>query len=319
MSMYVCVKTLILSAILFVAGPAVAQNVHGDLKVVKGDVQIKSSKSGQTTRARIGEKVYPKDVVITGKDSRAKIVMIDKNEINISPESQVEIQNYEFDPKAGKKDVLLNVIYGKVRSKVEQKYDGKSSRFQIKTPAAVAGVRGTDFMTSFNRGNQTTQVVTFSGQVEFGLPGPKGTILNPVMVNPGSFASQVMGQMPTPPAPVENIKQLDQETQADAGPAPAPAAAAPPPRSTASSSPPPPPRPMAGPAATPGSGGSGMFRPEDFAGNNTPPPAFAPPIPVGLPQTPPINNMPNCDFCTRVIENSNNKLIINVTGGSPSP
>lgn len=192
-----------------------AQAVHGVLRVVKGDVQIKSSKTGQTVKARMGEKVFPKDTVITGAESRAKIVMVDNNEINVSPDSQIEIQNYEFDPAAGKKNVLLNVIYGKVRNKVEQKYDGKTSKFEIKTPTAVAGVRGTDFLTGFQ--NNQTNVVTFHGRVEFGLPGPNGTIVNPVMVTAGNQATNLGGAPPAPPVPVpkDQMNKMDNESKAE--------------------------------------------------------------------------------------------------------
>lgn len=213
------VSGMILASLLFAfAGVANAQNVHGILKVVKGDVQIKGAKTGQVSKARIGAKVFPKDVVITAKDARAKIVMVDNNEINISPESQIEIQHYEFDPAKGKKEVLLNVIYGKVRAKVEQKYDGKTSRFQVKTPAAVAGVRGTDFLTSFNRSTRASSVVTFTGKVEFGTPGPGGSIANAVSVTPGTQASSTGGAPPTAPAPVpkSQLAVMDSDTQADA-------------------------------------------------------------------------------------------------------
>ncbi len=197
-----------------------AQNVHGVLRVVKGDVQIKVAKTGEKIKARIGGKVFPKDVILTGKDARAKIVMIDKNEINVSPQSQIEIQNYEFNPEpGGKKEVLLNVIYGKVRSKVEQKYDGKTSKFLIKTPSAVAGVRGTDFLMSFNQSNRQSQVVTFEGRVEFGVPGPGGAIANPVMVEPGKAASVNAGSSaPTPPRemPKEELNRMEQDTKSEA-------------------------------------------------------------------------------------------------------
>ncbi|MEO0336504.1 MAG: hypothetical protein AAF202_08920, partial [Pseudomonadota bacterium] len=93
---------------------------HGVFRVVKGDVKVQSAKSGKTKKAKIGQKVFPKDIVIAGPKSRAKIIMVDKNILNISPDSKIEIEAYEFDPKKKKKNVLLNVIYGKVRSKVKQ-------------------------------------------------------------------------------------------------------------------------------------------------------------------------------------------------------
>lgn len=311
---------------------AQAQGVHGVLRVVKGDVKIKSGASGQANKARIGEKVYPKDIILTAKDSRAKIVMVDNNEINVSPESQIEIQNYEYDPNQGKKNVLLNVIYGKVRSKVEQKYDGKGARFQIKTPSAVAGVRGTDFLTSYDRSNNSSSVITFEGRVEFGLPGPNGTIQNPVFVNPGSVASNQGFTPPTPPVPVpqEELAKMDTESKnpsndgvkneeprmpagqekkeekkddkkSDVKPA-GPGAAAP---GT--------PGPKTGEAAPaprdPAAVGGGDFRPPP------PPPAppldFMPPPVVGPPPVF-VNPNPTNDFIRGVIENGNTNLIIKV-------
>lgn len=216
--MYVFLKWSVALITLCTISVANAQNVHGILRVVKGDVQIKSAKTGQTGRGRIGEKVFPKDVIVTGKDARAKIVMVDSNEINVSPESQIEIQHYEYNPAEGKKDVLLNVIYGKVRSKVEQKYDGKTTKFQIKTPSAVAGVRGTDFITGYNPANRSSQVITFEGRVEFGLPGPGGTIKDPVSVTPGNQATNTSGAAPGAPAPVpkEELAKMDSESKAEA-------------------------------------------------------------------------------------------------------
>lgn len=194
-----------------------ADAVHGVFRVVKGDVQIKSAKDGKQIKARLGEKIFPKDTIITGKDARAKIVMSDNNEINVSPESQMVIQNYVYEPDKGKKDVLLNVIYGKVRSKVEQKYDGQQTKFQVKTPSAVAGVRGTDFMASFNNSNGATQVVTFHGSVEFGTPGPGGSIQNPVMVQPGQVSTALAGQAPQVPTPMpkDQLAKADSETKAE--------------------------------------------------------------------------------------------------------
>lgn len=201
----------------FVTSAAHAQQVYGELKVVKGDVSIQSGRDSKLTKAAIGLRVFPSDTIKTGKDSRAKILMVDKNEINISPDSEIVLQKYVYDPAAGKKDVLLNVLSGKVRSKVEQKYDGKTTRFQVKTPSAVAGVRGTDFLTSFDSGTKQSQVVTFHGHVEFGQQGAGGAIQNPVMVNPGQMSTAAVGTAPTVPVemPKQQLANMDKESKAD--------------------------------------------------------------------------------------------------------
>jgi hypothetical protein len=209
-------RILAFTFVLCVGATALA-DVHGVLRVVKGDVQIKSGKTGQMSKARLGQEVYPKDTIITAKDARAKIVMIDNNEINVSPETNLEIKNYEFNPAENKKEVLLNVLYGKVRSKVEQKYDGKTSKFQVKTPSAVAGVRGTDFVTSFSAATKQTEVTTFRGAVELGLPGPNGGIQNSVSVTPGKSASSTNGAAPTTPTavPKAQLAKIDKDSNAE--------------------------------------------------------------------------------------------------------
>ena len=203
-----------ITACFFLTQPALGAQVHGVLTVVKGKVKVKSGKTGKKKRAKAGMKVYPKDTIITKDESRAKIVMVDKNEINISPASEVVIRNYEYDPAKGKKNVLIDVIYGKVRSKVEQKYNGDTSKFQVKTPSAVAGVRGTDFFTSFNRTTKASKVVTFKGEVAFGLPGPNGAIRNPVAVRVGQFTVASNNAPPAPPRamPQRELAQFDRDT-----------------------------------------------------------------------------------------------------------
>ena len=181
------------------------------------DVNIKSGRDAKVTKAAIGLRVFPTDTIITGKDSRAKILMVDKNEINISPDSEIVLQKYVYDPSAGKKEVLLNVLSGKVRAKVEQKYNGTTAKFQVKTPSAVAGVRGTDFLTSFDSSTKQSSVVTFHGHVEFGQPGAGGTIQNPVMVDPGQTSTVAVGTAASAPVemPKKELASMDKESNAD--------------------------------------------------------------------------------------------------------
>lgn len=202
------------------AGLAQASALHGVFMVVKGEVQILKD-GGAPEKARVGSKIHPGQTVATGKDARAKIVMSDRNVINVSPESKLVIEKYENDPKTGTKDVEMRLIEGKVRNNVEQKYDGEKSKFIIKTPTAVAGVRGTQFMTSFSPRTQMTQIVTMKGAVTFASVGANGVPVGPpVVVNRGETASAAAGAPPEPPKalPKEELQKVDAESNASSAP-----------------------------------------------------------------------------------------------------
>jgi hypothetical protein len=191
------------------------QGVHGIMMVVKGDVKVISGQSKQPEAAKVGKKILPGDTITTGPDSRAKIVMSDKNVLNVSPDTQIVIEKYTNDGKD--KNVELKVEFGKIRASVEQKYDGEKSKFNVKTPSAVAGVRGTDFLTSYDRGSKNSQIITFSGTVAVGKPGPGGAILNPVFVQPGQMTTAAEGKGPEQPKamPKEEMKKANQESNAE--------------------------------------------------------------------------------------------------------
>ncbi len=205
-----------------------AQSVDGIFKVVKGDVKVQQAANNQIVKAKIGQRVFPHDTVITSEDSRAKVVMVDGNIINIMPSTKFIIQAYQYQPSQDKKNVLLNVMYGKIRTTVQQKYIG-TNKFQVKTPSAVAGVRGTDFITSYNATNNTSSIITFRGRVEFGKPGPNGQISNSVFVSAGQM-SKISGVRP-PSAPTEMPRnfmvQMDNQSKADTSSPRAPASGLP--------------------------------------------------------------------------------------------
>ena len=73
-----------------------AQDVSGVMMVVKGDIKV-TGKDGKTDAAKVGRKVSAGDTITAGPDSRAKIVMADKNVINVSPDSKIVIEKYEND------------------------------------------------------------------------------------------------------------------------------------------------------------------------------------------------------------------------------
>lgn len=194
-----------------------AESMHGVFMVIKGDVTAKSPNK-EKQKVKVGDKVFPGDTVETATESRAKIVMSDRNVINISPETQLVIQKYENN--GDEKNVEMNLLQGKVRNNVEQKYDGDKNKFMVKTPTAVAGVRGTQFFTSFDPGTQITSVVTLRGTVSLAPVNVSGGSAKPVLVKKGESTSVSPGANPEPPkaVPKEDLKKLDQETTVSAAP-----------------------------------------------------------------------------------------------------
>ncbi|MEK7355381.1 MAG: FecR family protein, partial [Bdellovibrionota bacterium] len=148
-----------------------AEAACGTFEVAKGDIKVQSA--GKVVPVSTGGKICAGDTVIAGLDSRAKIKFADGNELNISPDSKIVIEDYQFNKDDNKKKVLLNILKGKVRAttREENMYndkakDGQANTFQIRTKSAVAGVRGTDFLTSYEPKTNKTGVVTFKGNVE---------------------------------------------------------------------------------------------------------------------------------------------------------
>nr|BFD63611.1 hypothetical protein BdHM001_22920 [Bdellovibrio sp. HM001] len=206
---------------LFLLGLAVqvsaAEKMYGVFMVVKGGVQIQSPGKAEAA-AKVGAKVYEGDKVITAADSRAKIVMSDRNVLNLNPDTTIEIATYQNDPATGKKNVEIKLGAGKLRANVEQNYDGEKNKFQVKTPTAVAGVRGTQFQTGFDPKTSMTSIVTFKGSVAVMAVNPQGRPMGqPVIVKKGQMTTTAPNSTaPEAPKalPKEEIKQIENDSLA---------------------------------------------------------------------------------------------------------
>ncbi len=138
----------------------------GVIHTVMGKAWLKLP-SGDKMKIIKGTRVHEKDQIRTLLRGHVKIVFDDGNIANIKPNSEIIVQEYSM----GKdKRALLNLIKGRVRSKVRQKYEGNdTSYFRVKTKSAVAGVRGTDFVVEYtNKDRWITKVSTLEGEVKFG-------------------------------------------------------------------------------------------------------------------------------------------------------
>jgi len=116
----------------------------GQIKVSKGSAQIE--RAGKTLPATVGQVVQQGDVVVTGADGSVGITFRDNSLVSIGPDSALAIDRFVFDSTthqgnfdASLKQGTLAVISGKL---AKQSPDA----MKVRTPAAILGVRGTEFL-----------------------------------------------------------------------------------------------------------------------------------------------------------------------------
>lgn len=181
------------------------------LDQVSDDVHVKSAVTGQILPAQTGQKITVKDQILTGKKSKAKVVLVDKTEVTLLPETQIEVHDYEKEKRAA----LIQLLSGKMRAKIVQKYAPGSEGFRVQTPTAVAGVRGTDFVMAFDPEQNKSDLFTIMGLVEFGNLNADGSMAKSIPVAAGQMSSVSKGEIPSAPVKISPriLNELTRESE----------------------------------------------------------------------------------------------------------
>ena len=114
----------------------------GEFAVVNGDVTVK--RAGKVIKPKAKDKVETLDFIQTGKNSNARVVLSDDTAMALGPNSRLEMK--QFTVQGGKTTGLFSVPAGLVQTNVAKAL-GPGSKFEIQTPTAIAGVRGTAWLT----------------------------------------------------------------------------------------------------------------------------------------------------------------------------
>lgn len=131
--------------LLAVAPPARAEEI-GQIKISKGTVTVE--RDGQVHPAGVGLRVQRADVVRTGRDGSVGLTMSDNARLSLGPNSVLSLDRYQFDAAthAGAFDASLRtgslaVVSGSIAKQSPE-------AMVVRTPFAVLGVRGTEFVVS---------------------------------------------------------------------------------------------------------------------------------------------------------------------------
>ncbi len=134
--------TVILMATLMPTSKAYAAASIGRIVHTYGPAWVQRGITRE--KATKGQVVLRNDAVVTGARGRVKIIMSDGSKVYIGAKSRVSLRKYSL--RGGKLlNARINMLWGKARFFVN-KLTSKNASFRVRTPTAVLGVRGTEFI-----------------------------------------------------------------------------------------------------------------------------------------------------------------------------
>lgn len=177
----------------------------GLIQVVEGRVVVMHADMLRGYLAKKDLPLFQGDIIVTGKDGRAKLALNDGSILSLASETRVVINQSVYHKKKKRRFSFFKLV-GKTRFWVKKLVDLKQSDVKIKTETAVVGVRGSDFIIE---GTLATTIVTaleLGGSqleiVSLAKPDAKPTILN------SNQRSEVKkGELPTIPVFVSSAER----------------------------------------------------------------------------------------------------------------
>lgn len=184
---------LLIGVVLLLASTVLAENV-GTVAAVRGAAQI--GRGGVSTGAAVGMAVQLGDELQTGSDGQLRVVFRDDSVIDLAESSSLVVDQQVFDPAASSFSSLMRLVVGRARAFVGEYYRTPGAAYQLETPTAVAGVRGTSFLVAYDPDVDATEVIGIDGQIEVRSLGERAAT---VYITAHEATTVWRGEAPTPP------------------------------------------------------------------------------------------------------------------------
>jgi FecR protein len=188
---------LLMATSVGLAEKAAAQGPAGSLIDLQGGVMVE--RGGHATPAAKAMMIMLGDKIETSNDSSVTILLADGSQLTLAESSAMVIDSSMIGP--GRSDSMIELFQGKLHSVINPR-NGSLPEFEVHTPNAVAGVRGTDFETEYIAGKpcpgfpqclRYTDVGVYKGVVE--VRNPTSTSAVTVRVS-GGYETTVPCELP---------------------------------------------------------------------------------------------------------------------------
>lgn len=170
--------------------------VVATLRGVTGQVDILANGQLPAKAAKNGDQISSGDLVRTKSASTAEVVYSDGTVLRVAQRSRIDIGEHFSGKSPNSSEVRLT--RGKVQAIVDLnaiKAPG-AKKFEVRTPNAIAGVRGTDYIVAHDKA--LTSVLVNSGEVYVYNLLKTGELVN---LTPGMITTVYGRNKPAPPRP----------------------------------------------------------------------------------------------------------------------
>lgn len=151
---------------LLMALPAIAAPERGDpvgkVVVARGEVTARAADAEPRPLERRSD-IHQGETVVTGKDSRGQLRFEDGAVVALDSGSELVIEKYRFDEDDGEDHAVVRLLTGGLRTLSGEVAERDPDNYEVDTPLASIGVRGTDYQLSLD--DKQLNVAVWSGSV----------------------------------------------------------------------------------------------------------------------------------------------------------
>nr|MBP7323295.1 FecR domain-containing protein [Deltaproteobacteria bacterium] len=182
----------------------------GAVSSITGDVQVIREGEVKGVALALGSKIYQYDTIETAKRSKVRITFEDGSLLNLSEETALQIKEHIYMPQENKRVSLLSLLKGKLRVLCGH-LSGRDSRYDVHTPTAVIGIRGTEFIV-WVVNEELTAVICLENRVS--VHNSDSAVTGEVILDPNQMTRIRKGMAPLPASTAPDVlrKQLETET-----------------------------------------------------------------------------------------------------------
>ena len=191
---------LLVALWLVAAGASIAwsQERVGAVTGVEGQAEVLHTGGGAWIPLSQGDPILLGDQLRTRPDAKLSVTLREESVLTLAPALQLTVTEQVVAPTAASRFQLL---FGTIKALVTERYSQPNARFEVETPTAIAGVRGTSFLASYDTAKDESLLVGLTSVTRVrALVDTRSTA--GVDLGPGMETRVRRGSRPLAPAPI---------------------------------------------------------------------------------------------------------------------